>query len=309
MSTDERDQARESDTAAGGAEGPDVTTEPGPTPASAEPDDANDLRGYHFRELLHKPLTWILVGGGSLLLGVVLAFAFSPVVGAIAFVVAFLFALWLTFNVADSRAADDFFHVYAKQRDLVLGGRTSLPPTTPLLRKGDDRYAERTLSGPFADGVEGILALYTYEEESRDSDGNTDTDYYRYTVGLIPVPECVAHVPELYCQRKFGLRALEGFEDAFRGSKERIKLESEVLDEKYEIFAREGQDANWLRQLFAPTFIVWLTDAAPKKFAFELVDGTLCCYVSGHKKRAEELEEISAATAAVALRLREESLE
>ena len=57
----------------------------------------------------------------------------------------------------------------------------------------------------------------------------------------------------------------------------------------YEIFAAQDQD-HWLRQLFAPTFIVWLTDAAPEKFAFELVGGTLCCYVNGHKKKAAELD-------------------
>jgi hypothetical protein len=116
-------------------------------------------------------------------------------------------------------------------------------------------------------------------------------------------------VPELYCQRKFGLRSLEKLEDAFRRSKERVELESEVLDQKYEIFAGKDQDAVWLRRLFAPTFIVWMTDSAPEKFAFELVGGTLCCYVSGHRKKAEELEEIGVATAAVAQRLREESLE
>jgi hypothetical protein len=220
-----------------------------------------------------------------------------------------LLSLLVVFGIADSRAANSFFEAYAQQRGLELGGRSPLPPTTPLLCKGDDRYAERSLSGAIGDGIEGILALYTYEEESRDSDGNTETNYYRYTVGLVPVPECVAHVPELYCQRKFGLRSLEKFEDVFRGSKERVKLESEVLDEKYEIFATKEQDANWLRQFFAPTFIVWLTDAAPKKFAFELVAGTLCCYVSGHKENAEDLDALAAATAAVAKRLREESLE
>ena len=116
-------------------------------------------------------------------------------------------------------------------------------------------------------------------------------------------------MPELYCQRKSGLRALEKFEDVFRGSKQRVKLESEVLDEKYEIFARKGQDAILLRRLFSPTFIVWLTEAAPKKFAFELVDGTLCCYVSGHKENAADLDTLATATAAVAKRLRDEANE
>ncbi len=115
--------------------------------------------------------------------------------------------------------------------------------------------------------------------------------------------------PSCFCQRKFGLRALEKLEDAFRRSKQRVKLESEALDKKYEIFTGNEQDQVWLRQLFSPTFIVWLTDSTPKKFAFELVNGTLCCYVSGHKKRASELDTVRAASAAVATRLREEALE
>src|SRR5689334_20537967 len=57
---------------------------------AAEPDDANDLRGYYFRELLHKPLTWILVGGGSLLVGGILLATFGPLIGVVAFVILFL---------------------------------------------------------------------------------------------------------------------------------------------------------------------------------------------------------------------------
>jgi hypothetical protein len=283
--------------------------EPAHPAAATAPDDANDLRGFHFRQLMSSTLTWIVIAVVTVAAGVAGAIFVGLAVGGGAALAVFLLSLLIAFAIADSRAEDAFFQVYAQQHGLELGGRAPLPPTTPLLRKGDDRYAERTLSGPFGDGVEGVLALYTYEEESTDSEGNRQTHYYRYTVGLVPVPECVELVPELYCQRKFGLRALEGLEDAFRSKKERVKLESGALEEKYEIFAGKGQDANWLRQLFAPTFIVWLNDSAPKKFAFELVDGTLCCYVNGHKKKAEELEQVSLATAAVAQRLREESLE
>jgi hypothetical protein len=281
-----------------------------PQAPSQLPDDANDLRGYHFKRLMGKPLTWILIGAVVVIAGVVGAAVIGPLGGAAA-VVALLVGVVVVFVIADSKAADDFFEVYAQERGMTLvHGRGRLPEATPLLRKGDDRYCERTLLGPIGEGFEeATLALYTYEEESTDSDGNRDTDYYRYTVGLVEVPECADFVPELYCQRKFGLRALQGLEDVFRTSKERVKLESEVLDEKYEIFAGEQQDAIWLRRLFAPTFIVWLTDSAPSKFAFELVDGNLCCYVSGHRQSAEDLDTIAAATAAVGKRLREESLE
>ncbi|HXF30808.1 MAG TPA: hypothetical protein VN522_04730 [Solirubrobacterales bacterium] len=296
MSTEERDEARASDVDAAAAPA-----------AAAVPDDADDLRGYHFRRLLHKPLTWILVGGGSLLLGVVLLVVLGPVIGAIAFVVAFLFGIWLTFNLADSRAADDFFNVYATKRNLTLGGKTSLGAATPLLRKGDDQYAERTLTGELAAGIGGVLAIYTYVTETTDSNGNREKTYHPFTLGMTEVPECVAHVPELYCQRKSGLRSLEKFEDVFRSSKERVTLESEALLDRYEIFAAKGQDAVWLRQLFSPTFIVWLTESAPDKFAFELVGGTLVAYVRGHKEGAADLDKVAAATAMVVTRLREKS--
>jgi len=279
------------------------------TLTSAAPLDADDLRGFHFRRLMRKPLTLGLTAALVIAAGVSGAIFLGALIGGGAALAVLVLALVIVLVIADSKAADAFFASYAQERGMELGGRSPLPASTPLLRKGDDRYAERTLSGPFADAVEGILALYTYEEESTDSEGNRTTNYYRYTVGMVNVPECSAFVPELFCQRKFGLRALEGFEDAFRRSKQRVKLESEVLDEKYEIFAGKEQDQVWLRRLFSPTFIVWLTDEAPKKFAFELVDGVLCCYVHGHEQKAAELDTMRAASAAISTRLREEALE
>jgi hypothetical protein len=280
------------------------------TVATGLPDDADDMRGYHFSRLMRTPLTLILVAlltAAAFVAGLIFI---GAAIGAGAAILALLLGIVVVFVIADNRAANDFFEVYAANRGLTLiHGRGRLPQATPLLRKGDDRYTERTLTGPIADGLDGTLALFTYEEETRDSDGDTQTNYYRYTLGLVEVADCAGFVPELYCQRKFGLRALEKFEDAFRGNKERVSLESEALLDKYEIFATKEQDANWLRQLFSPTFIVWLTDSAPDKFAFELVDGTLCCYVSGHKENAGDLDAIAAATGAVAQRLREEALE
>ncbi|HEX6688706.1 MAG TPA: hypothetical protein VF085_08585 [Solirubrobacterales bacterium] len=275
----------------------------------AAPDDANDLRGYYFRLLLGKTGVRIAIAAAAIVGAVAGTLLAGPAVGAAGLAVATIIALSIVFGVADSRSEDAFFQVYGEQHGMAVYGKGRLPEATPLLRKGDDRYAERSLEGPLGDGVDGTLALYTYEDETTDSEGNRQTNYYRYTVALANVPECAGFVPELYCQRKSGLRALEKFEDVFRRSKERIKLESEALDKRYEIFAGKGQDAVWLRQLFSPTFIVWLSDSAPEKFAFELVDGTLCCYVGGHKKKAAELDTVRAASTAVATRLREEAQE
>jgi len=279
------------------------------TEVTGVPDDANDLRGYHFKRLMGMPLTLGLIGGLALIVLIVCGLAISPVIGLIGAFAVLLLGVVVVFVIADNKAAHDFFEVYAEQRGMTLiHGRGRLPEATPLLGKGDDCYTERSLLGPLGE-FEGTLALFTYEEETTDSEGNRQTNYYRYTLGLVEVEDCAKLIPELYCQRKFGLRALEKFEDAFRTKKERVSLESEALLDKYEIFASKEQDANWLRQLFSPSFIVWLTDAAPDKFAFELVDGNLCCYVSGHKETAADLDAIATATGAVAKRLRDEALE
>jgi len=282
--------------------------------APASPDDANDLRGHHFKLLLRKPLTWVLLAGAVALLGIAAGAYADLIIGSVVAAGALFLGLLVVFGIADSRSEGAFFDFYAGERGMVAAGKGPLPPATPLLRKGDDRYAVRTLSGPLADGVEGTVALYTYETTTTSGGGggggsSRQTHYSNYTVGLVEVPECAGFVPELHCQRKSGLRALEGLEDAFRGSKKRVELESEALDERYEIFAEETQDQVWLRRLFSPTFIVWLGEEAPEKFAFELVDGTLCCYVSNHKKNAAELDVVRAASAAVATRLREEASE
>jgi hypothetical protein len=278
-------------------------------PATQLPDDADDLRGFYFRLLLRKASTQAAIAAGAILVAVAGLAVAGPAAGSLAFIGGLLVALAIVFAIADSRSEKAFFEIYGEQRKLAVYDRSRLPETTPLLRKGDDRYAERTLEGPLGDGVDGLLALYTYEEQSTDSDGNRQTDYHHYTVGIAEVPECARFVPELYCQRKFGPRALEGLEDVFRSSKERLELESEALAKRYEIFAGSGQDANWLRQLFSPTFIVWLSEAPPEKFAFELVGGNLCCYVRGHEKTAAQLDIIRACTAKVATRLREEAQE
>jgi hypothetical protein len=276
--------------------------------ATGVPDDADDMRGYHFSRLMRTPLTLILIATLTAAVFVACLIFIGAAIGAGGAIVALLVGILVVFAIADKRAADDFFEVYAANRGLTLiHGRGRLPQATPLLRKGDDRYTDRTLTGPIADGFDGTLALFTYEEETRDADGDTQTNYYRYTLGLVEVPDCVSFVPELYCQRKFGLRALEKFEDAFRGNKERVTLESEKLLGKYEIFATKEQDAVWLRRLFSPSFIVWLADSTPDKFAFELVGGTLCCYVNGHKEKTADLDALAAATGAVARRLREEA--
>lgn len=294
----------------GPAAGGEAFEPPPPPPGANTPADANALRGRYFKQLLAGPWTVGTVGVLA-----IAAFVAATIVakngglGAGAAAAVLVVGVLVVFAIADSRSADSFFAAYAEARGMtLLAEHSRLPTTTPLLKKGDDRYADRLMEGPLAEGTEGKLATYTYEETSYGKDGK-ETNYYRYTLGYVEVPESVPVVPELFVQRKSGLRSLEKFEDVFRGSKKRVKFESEALDRKYEIFVSEMQEPNRVHQLFSPTFIVWLVEQAPDKFAFELVGGKLCCYVNGHKENAQALDRIASATASVAKRLRDEALE
>ncbi len=270
------------------------------------PADGNALRGMHFKKLLAARKTQVICGIVIVLAAIGGAVA-APVLALVAAVIAAIVCLIVIFAIADSRAEDSFFEAYSRTRGMTLSGREPCSGLTPLLRKGDDRYFDRVMTGPLDGEIDGRLALYTYEEETTDSDGNRQTSYYHFTIGIVDISETAQSVPELYCQRKFGLKALEKFEDAFRGSKDRVKFESVTLEDKFEIFANEKQDQIVLRQIFSPSFIVWLTDSAPKKIAFELVGGNLVVNVKKHREETVGLDEMRWVTAEIAKRIREKA--
>jgi hypothetical protein len=273
-------------------------------PPTSQVDDADDLRSFHLRRLLGLTVTRVLLAifsiaaavGGFLLIG-----AAGALIG---FGASLLVGLLVVFFIADSASEEAFFTIYAQQRGMQRTGG-SLPRATPLLRKGDERETNELIAGPIGDGIDGALALYTYTDVYHDKDGRHETDY-PFTVALVDVSECKVH--GLFCNRKSGFSFLEGVEDAFRRN-ERVRLESAEMADEYEVFMDKDEDPNWIRQLFSPTFIVWLTESAPGKFAFELEDGTLCCSVKGHKKDAAQLDGMRDAAAAVATRVREEVAE
>jgi hypothetical protein len=272
------------------------------------PLDDDDTRSVHLRALARHPvfisltLTAIIAG---FVIGTLVA---GPLIGAAVAFGVLMIALLVILAIASSRAKEDFLRAYAEARGLTRRGRSGLPQATPLLRRGDDRYATERMDGVLPGGEPGTLAHYTYEETTRDSKGNRQTTYYQFTVAICEIPECATRVAELYCQRRFGFRFMDGFEDAFR-RKQRVEVESDAMDKRFETFADADTDPNWLRQLFEPSFIVWLAEHAPESFAFEVVAGVLCVNVKDHADGSAELDALCEAAGAVAGRLRQEAAE
>ncbi len=278
-----------------------------PPPPAPVPDDADDTQGAHFRHLIAHPVTLI---GAAVLIAVALIVGASQgsiEIGAIGAGVVVVVVLVIVWALANSRAAEDFYIAYANGRGLSrIDGRSNLPPITPLLRKGDSRYAEQRFNGVLPGGMDGSLCLYTYEETSHDSDGNRETTYIHYTLAMTQLPDTAPYLSELYCQRRVGFRFMDSAEDVFR-KRQRVEQESEAVDKRYEIFIGERDDMNHALQVLSPTFLVWLDAHSPEAYAFELCAGSLVCNVKGHKKTAAELDALCEASAAVARRLAEEA--
>lgn len=282
---------------------------PEPQELPPVPADADDTRGIHLRRVGAHPVTLILTAVLAAIALVAVGTQVGWGIGAAAAGVVVLIALIVVWFVASSRAADDFFNAYAQGRGLTrIDGKSSLPPVTPLLQKGDNRYAQQRFNGVLPGGIDGSLCLYTYEEETRDSDGNEQTTYVHYTIVMTELPDTAAFLQELFCQRRAGFRFMDGMEDVFR-RRQRVEQESEAVDKEYEIFIGRNDDMNKARQVLSPTFLVWLENHSPEAYAFELCAGSLVCNVKGHKKSAAEFDEICQASAAVARRLQEEAAE
>ncbi len=278
-------------------------------PVAEIPDDAKDTRGNHLRSLMGNlwvlGLTWTIAIIVLLAVGTQVGFGIGAGGAAVVLVLA-LVIVWL---IASSRAASDFFTAYANGRGLTrVSGRSSLPPVTPLLQKGDRRYTQELFNGTLPGGLVGALALYTYEEQSTDSKGNRQTTYYHFTVAVTQLPETAPFLSELALQRRFGFRFMDSAEDVFR-SRQRVEVESELADKKFEIFAGKNDDMSRARQVFTPTFIVWLGEEAHEGLAFELSAGGLVVNIKGHKKTAHELDAFCEGAAVIARRLHEEATE
>jgi hypothetical protein len=244
--------------------------------------------------------------------GVGCAIKFSVRGGIVAAGAVFILWLLITIVIGVDRAKQTFYAAYAQERGLewVRGG--PIPASTPLLRRGDRRTADETFTGVLPGGLQGTMALYTYEETSVIGTSNSPTgqskELHHFTVVVAAMPETAARLPSLFVQRRSGFRFLDGAEDVFRRTV-RLTLESEALDKRCEIFTDPSCDQIWLRRLFSPTFVDFLASETPKDFAVEVENGTLCVNVYRHRGKANELDAIARAASSVAERIRAEIAE
>jgi hypothetical protein len=264
--------------------------------------------GRYLRQTLASPVALIALVIFAGAAGIAGAVAVGTGIGAAAAAVAALLWFLTVLGVAYRRAHNAFYAAYAEQRGLLWQRQGAVPPATPLLRRGDTRRIDESFTGSLPGGLNGELALYSYEERGSGGSGGQAKEIHHFTIVVSDLPGMDARLPGLFVQRRSGFRFLDGAEDVFRKT-ERIELESEALDRRCEIFADRRCDANWLRQLFEPSFVDFLAEGAPEGFAFEVENGTLCVNVNRYRGKATELDALCNAASTVAKRIIDEASE
>lgn len=267
---------------------------------------ANQLRTAKFKELIRRKSAWLTITIICLLVIAIFSANGAWMIGLPLAAIIAAIGILIVFLIADSKAEDAFYDSYCETHGLTRVEDADIGELTPLLRKGDERKTDEIFHGPLAPGIEGDLVLFTYTEVSHDHKGNRHESNYPFTLVHVEMPEIVEHLPELRVQNQAGFKFLEGLEDKFRANHTRVTLESEAMRDRFEIFVRKDQDPVWVRRLFSPSFIVWLTEKPPYRFAFELENGHMVAYLPKHKDDIEGLEQVTHFGTEVARRLLEE---
>ena len=184
------------------------------------------------------------------------------------------------------------YEAFASRHGLTRADGFQPGPVTPLLTKGGQ--FSPAYSGVVTPGVESVIARYDYGR-------------FTYNVVFARIPESQPFVPRLSCDR-LG-RITDDVHYGFEIRSSRLWTESEKLNERFKVTVSPFQDDNWLRQLFAPTFIDWLAESSPGDFSFELAYGSLFCSVESDDPGEDGLATLWEAGGTVAKRIRDEANE
>jgi hypothetical protein len=140
-------------------------------------------------------------------------------------------------------------------------------------------------------GERGTVAHVTYTTRSND----TTTTHHRTAV-VLRIPESIGFAPYI-ASGTLTLGAAAG-----------RPIRSVKLDGGGRVYADEGIDEGWLRELLSPAFTQWI-QRSPDDLAWEVCQGVLCVSRQGHLTTEERLTELCADATRIALAVREESLE
>jgi hypothetical protein len=268
------------------------------------PANTNSTRSAHFRTLLGGSFTIV---GGAIFIAIVFTVGAAAHQASVMLLgpvfVAFVMVL-IAFFRADSQAEDEFFKRFATAHGLNHWAQQySLPAFTPLLGGGDRRRCEHWMESKGRG-----LGWYTFECRQDNGDKPDTWEPHHFTVATVDIGEHgMARFQGVYLRRRRGIfDRLDTDANWLRGKDlKQVELESTAFHERFELWADQDQDDIVLRQLFAPTFVVWLSEH-PLKPGFELRAGELVVFVPDRIGEAGKLEFLLMAAADISKRIQAE---
>jgi hypothetical protein len=267
------------------------------------PANTESTKGAHFKSLAGSSTAIV---AGAIAVSIVFLIGAAkhnvPIMGGgplAVVIVVLVVAYWL----ADNQAEDEFFKRFAEHHRLMHASKSSVPSLTPLLGGGDRRHCDHWMQG---DGR--AVGWFTFEVRHDNGDKPDTWTPHEFTVAMSDMGEFgMARFQGIYLRRRRGVFDRLDSDANWLGKKKlkEVELESTAFCEAYELWADRDQDDIVVRQLFAPTFVVWLSEH-PLKPGFELRAGTLVVFIPGHCGEAGKLEFLMMAEAEIARRIQAE---
>jgi hypothetical protein len=199
---------------------------------------------------------------------------------------------WYTDVMANGDGAEGLA-AWAAAHGLAVEDGVHLPRATPLLAEGEVHAVDALAGGWLSKYVEAKIALI-------------ERDGAHFTVAVTHVPKAKRFVPWMLCHRTEDQHLLGRAATGLIGAGSQVDLGSAELDRHYRVFAAPGRDDVWFHELFSPAFIVFIIEMAPRGFAFEYVEGTLCVSLLGGQAVADDLDALRDATVELVRRIRAE---
>ena len=126
---------------------------------------------------------------------------------------------------------------------------------------------------------------------------------------MVDLEQGITLFPGIFLTRRRGLFGfIDGEQWLSRVNRRKVELESAELCERYDLYVDEAQDELQLRELFAPSFVIWLAQH-PLAPCFEYRAGTLVVYVERKLEDAGHLDWMLEAAAEIAARFAREVAE
>jgi len=277
-------------------------TAPG-TPARI---DADAMRGFHLRRMLHGRAVLYALAIGVVAATVLGAWLRAPLIMLAGPLLVGGVVVGACFLLADRRSEAEFFMSFARARGLRYAGRTELLELTPLLGAGDRRECLHWMQGPLGEGLPSCgLGHYVFHAR-RGSDRGESWTSHDFTICVVDIEPGIVIYPGVFVTRSRDLVDRLGsgrWLDTDR--RRRVELESEALHERCEVWVERSQDDLQLLQLFSPSFVAWLAEH-PLRPCFEYRAGTLVVYLERRLEDAGRLGWLLDATAEIARRLSDE---